>query len=128
MQVLEMTEVGMVSGIGGELGFVNKFQMILRRSPAYNHCSAPSVESEARSVVSDSLRSHALQSTRFPLSTEFSRQEYWSRLPCPSPGDLPDSGFDLDRVHCRQVLDHLSHLGSPVARKGHATYMLIFGG
>ena len=25
-----------------------------------------------------------------PLSMEFSRQEYWSRLPFPSPGDLPD--------------------------------------
>ena len=25
-----------------------------------------------------------------PLSVEFSRQEYWSGLPCPSPGDLPD--------------------------------------
>ena len=25
-----------------------------------------------------------------PLSTEFSRQERWSRLPLPSPGDLPD--------------------------------------
>ena len=24
-----------------------------------------------------------------PLSIEFSRQEYWSGLPCPSPGDLP---------------------------------------
>jgi len=24
------------------------------------------------------------------LFMEFSRQEYWSRLPCPSPGDLPD--------------------------------------
>ena len=24
-----------------------------------------------------------------PLSTEFSRQEYWSELPLPSPGDLP---------------------------------------
>ena len=23
-----------------------------------------------------------------PLSMEFSRQEYWSRLPVPSPGDL----------------------------------------
>ena len=23
---------------------------------------------------------------------EFSRQEYWSRLPSPSPGDLPDPG------------------------------------
>ena len=25
-----------------------------------------------------------------PLSMEFSRQEYWSRLPFPSPGDLPN--------------------------------------
>ena len=24
----------------------------------------------------------------------FSRQEYWSELPCPSPGDLPDSGIE----------------------------------
>ena len=27
-----------------------------------------------------------------PLSIEFSRQEYWSGLPFPSPGDLPDPG------------------------------------
>ena len=29
-----------------------------------------------------------------PLSTEFSRQEYWSRLPFPSPGDLLDPGIE----------------------------------
>ena len=29
-----------------------------------------------------------------PLSTEFPRQECWSRLPFPSPGDLPDSGIE----------------------------------
>ena len=28
-----------------------------------------------------------------PLSMEFCRQEYWSGLPCPSPGDLPDPGI-----------------------------------
>ena len=27
-----------------------------------------------------------------PLSMGFSRQEYWSGLPCPSLGDLPDPG------------------------------------
>ena len=26
---------------------------------------------------------------------EFSRQEYWSGLPFPTPGDLPDSGIEL---------------------------------
>ena len=29
-----------------------------------------------------------------PLSVEFSRQEYWSRLPFPPPGDLPDPGTE----------------------------------
>ena len=29
-----------------------------------------------------------------PLSMEFSRQEYWSGLPCPPPGDLPDPGIE----------------------------------
>ena len=28
-----------------------------------------------------------------PLSMEFSRQEYWNRLPFPSPGDLPNPGI-----------------------------------
>ena len=28
-----------------------------------------------------------------PLSMGFSRQEYWSGLPFPSPGDLPDQGI-----------------------------------
>ena len=28
-----------------------------------------------------------------PLSLGFSRQEYWSGLPCPSPGDLPNPGI-----------------------------------
>ena len=30
---------------------------------------------------------------QFPLSMGFSRQEYWSGLPCPPPGDLPDPGM-----------------------------------
>ena len=28
------------------------------------------------------------------LSMEFSRQEYWSGLPCPPPGDLPNPGVE----------------------------------
>ena len=31
---------------------------------------------------------------RAPPSMEFCRQEYWSGLPFPSPGDLPDSGIE----------------------------------
>ena len=29
-----------------------------------------------------------------PLSTGFSRREYWSGLPCPPPGDVPNPGIE----------------------------------
>ena len=29
-----------------------------------------------------------------PLPMGFSRQEYWSELPCPPPRDLPDPGIE----------------------------------
>ena len=48
----------------------------------------------SHSVVSDSLRSHALYPARLLYPWEFSRQEYWSRLPCPLPGDLPNPGIE----------------------------------
>ena len=41
-----------------------------------------------------------------PQSMEFSRQEYWSGLPFPSPGDLPDPGINPGSPA-------LSHQGSP---------------
>ena len=37
-----------------------------------------------------------------PLSMKFSRQEYWSGLPFPSPGDLLDTGIELGLLHDRQ--------------------------
>ena len=57
---------------------------------------------EAREGV---LRANSLQSCpslstpwtvahQAPLSVEFSRQECWSGLPCPPPGDLPDPGIE----------------------------------
>ena len=33
-----------------------------------------------------------------PLSMEFPRQEYWSELPFPTPGNLPDEGIELVSV------------------------------
>ena len=41
------------------------------------------------SVVSNSLKPHGV-----PLSMGFSEQEYWSGLPFPTPGDLPDPGIE----------------------------------
>ena len=34
---------------------------------------------------------------------EFSSQEYWSRLPFPSPGDFQTQGSNLGHLHCRQI-------------------------
>ena len=42
------------------------------------------------SVVSNSFATSWTVSHQVPLSMEFSRQEYWSELPLPTPGDLPD--------------------------------------
>ena len=39
-----------------------------------------------------------------PLSMGFSRQEYWSGLPCSPPGDLLDPGIEPSLLHCRQIL------------------------
>ena len=55
-----------------------------------------------------------------PLSIlqAFSRQEYWSGLPFPPPGDLPNPGIKLvslvSYVSCngKQAFYHLCHLGT----------------
>ena len=51
-------------------------------------------------VKSNSLQPHGLlsmdwarQTCQAPLFVGFSRKEYWSRLPFPPPGDLPDPGI-----------------------------------
>ena len=35
---------------------------------------------------------------QFPLSMGFFKQKYWSGLPCPPPGDLPDPGIELESL------------------------------
>ena len=47
-----------------------------------------------------------------PPSMGFSRQEYWSGLPFPSPRDLPNPWSNPDLLHCRQIFYQLSHKGS----------------
>ena len=58
-----------------------------------------------------------------PLSTGFSRQEYWSGLPFPTPGNIPDPGIEsVCLVSPASEADslRLGHLGSL-----HATLMII---
>ena len=49
-----------------------------------------------------------------PLSMDFSRQEYWSRVPCPPPGDLPKSGTEPMSPALEEDFLLLSHWGSPL--------------
>ena len=44
----------------------------------------------SHSVMPNSLRPHGLHPTRLLCPWGFSREDYWSGLPCPSPGDLPN--------------------------------------
>ena len=48
----------------------------------------------SHSVMSDSLWPHGLQPARLLCPWGFSRQENWSRLPCPLSGDLPNPGIE----------------------------------
>ena len=45
-------------------------------------------------VASDYLKPHGRQPARVLCQREFSRQEHWSGLPCPTPGDVPDPGIE----------------------------------
>ena len=67
------------------------------------------------SVLSDSLWPHGLKPSG-PLSMESPRKEYWSGLPFPSPGDLPNTRKGTLRlcVSCygRWILLPLCHLES----------------
>ena len=62
-----------------------------------------------------------------PLFMEFSRQEYWSGLPFPSPGGLPNQGSNPGLLHCRRTLYRLSHQGSPIHPRKGEEYCKIHG-
>ena len=68
----------------------------LRLSPQGRQLCTPIItrwQSVSRSVMSNSLQPWIVTS-QAPLSMEFSRQEYWSALPCLSPGIFPDPGIE----------------------------------
>ena len=47
------------------------------------------------------------------LSRGFSKQEYWSGLPFPSPGDLPNPGIEPESPALQADALLLSNLGNP---------------
>jgi len=52
------------------------------------------VHAKSLQFVSDSVLPYGLVACRSPLSIEFSRQEYWSELPCSSLRDHPKPGIE----------------------------------
>ena len=65
-------------------------------------------------VVSDSLQPHGPVACQIPLSMGFSRQEYWSALPCPPPRDLPVPGIEPWSPALQANFYHWSHHGSQI--------------
>ena len=60
-------------------------------------------------VMSDSFETPWTVAPQAPLSMGFPRQEYWSGLTFPCPGDLPDPGIEPTSLN--SLL--LSHQGRP---------------
>ena len=66
-----------------------------------------------------------------PLSMEFSRQQHWSGLPVPSPGDLPWRLSKLmcpASLHCEQILYHWSIRERSIEHCHMLKHMVIFLG
>ena len=53
-------------------------------------------------------------SDQAPLSMGFSRQEYWSGLPCPPAGVLPDPGIEPRSPTRQEIVYHLEPPGKPI--------------
>jgi len=51
-----------------------------------------------------------------PLSMEFSKQEYWSELPFPSPGDLPDPRIELRSPTLQAISFPPESFGKPLEK------------
>ena len=65
--------------------------------------------------MSDSLQHHGLRpASQATLSVGFSRQEYWSGLPRPPPGNLPNPGIEPTSPALEMGSLPLSHWESPL--------------
>ena len=76
-----------------------------------------------------------------PLSLGFSRQEYWSGLPFPLPGDLPNPGikpvflespasagrFFATRAIWKALIDYISHYNIEILSANHAMVQSFSG-
>ena len=83
----------------------------LRSGEFLFHCTGLS-----HSVIYDSFATAWTVVRQAPLSVEFSRKEYWSGLPFPTPEYLLDLGIEPSSAVLQADSLLLSHQGSPVTR------------
>ena len=84
-------------------------------SHQWGHGHILNVKSEVKWNSLSHVWLFATQWTVQPM--EFSRPEYWSGYPFPSPGDLPNPGLNPGLLHCKQILYQLSYQGSLIRRQ-----------
>ena len=74
------------------------FSQIIPPSPSPSESKSPLLSHSGGcclvTVVSDSFVTPWTVAHQAPLSMGFPRQDYWSGLPFPSPGDLPNPGIE----------------------------------
>ena len=61
-----------------------------------------------------------------PLFIDFSQQEYWSGLPGPPPGDLPNPGMELPSFALRADSLPLSQQALAQPKYGHSNFNFIY--
>ena len=78
----------------------------------------------SHSVVSDSLWPPWTIGCQAPLFMKFSRQEYWSMLPFPTPGNLPNAGIKPSSLACSALAGRLFTTALP--RKPNTIYYHLY--
>ena len=106
-------------------GQVYSLLIYLRTQPIPNVVPSDMfIESESESEVTQSCPTFCdpvdCIAHQAPLSMGFSKQEYWSGLPFPSPGDLPDPGIELGSPELQADTLTSEPPGKPHVHWGHS--------
>ena len=84
----------LLQGIFPTQGLKPCFLCLLRWQGSFYHLGNPDVCMKWKWKVAQLCPTLCDPMDQAPPSMEFSRQEYWSGLPFPPPGDLPDPGIE----------------------------------
>ena len=98
--------------------------LVLNHFPTLHSSKCSLCYCSVASVMSNSLGPPGTVARQTPLSMGFSRQEYWSGVPFPSPGRLPNPGTKPVSPALQVDLLLLSHQGSQYLKDAWEKWML----